>query len=231
MDCPKNAEFVDYYKKGLISAVSFLETEKFVLLAELILKARDSNGTIYILGNGGSASIAAHFAHNLNWDASAKLEDQKKLKALALHENLCHLTGLANDRHYDQIFVEQLRNFLRKNDIVIGISASGNADNVFNALKYAKERKNFTISLSGNDGGKIAKVANLPLVVPSFDQQIIEDVMQTICHITVRTIFYKEFGFIENHLMFADIAILREKDAYLRYRNFKEKECLSKGKG
>jgi D-sedoheptulose 7-phosphate isomerase len=126
---------------------------------------------------------------------------------------------LANDRHYDQIFVEQLRNFLQRNDIVIGISASGNADNVFNALKYAKERKNFTVSLSGNDGGKIAKVANLSWVVPSFDQQIIEDVMQTICHVIVRTIFYREQGFVKNHLEFADIAILREKDAYLVSRN------------
>ncbi len=217
VDYPKNAEFVDYYKKGLISAVSFLEAEKFAVLAELILKARDSNGTVYIMGNGGSASIAAHFAHNLNWDASAKLEDRKRLKALALHENLCHLTGLANDRHYDQIFVEQLRNFLQRNDIVIGISASGNADNVFNALKYAKER-NFTVSLSGNDGGKIAKVANLSWVVPSYDQQIIEDVMQIICHVIVRTIFYRKQGFIKNHLKFADIAILREKEAYLASR-------------
>tara|TARA_Y100000310_G_scaffold344234_1_gene455877 strand:- start:173 stop:886 length:714 start_codon:yes stop_codon:yes gene_type:complete len=218
----ENEKFLQDYLSEEIFVVKSLDNDKFAGLVSEIIKANSAKGTIFLFGNGGSASIASHFAHNLNWDVSADLRNGEKISALALNDNVSHLTGLANDRHYDQIFSEQLKTHLKSNDLVIGMSASGNSDNVYNGLKYARDCGNFTISISGS-GGRIAGVVDKPWEIPSHDQQIVEDIQQIICHVIVRMLFYYYHGFAKQNERFEDIAHLRNKKAYLLSRSEKDK--------
>ena len=90
---------------------------------------------------------------------------EKKFKVICLNDNIPTILAYANDLSYDKVFVEQLKNFLQPGDIVIGISGSGNSLNVLTAVSYAKENGAKTIGLTGFDGGKLARLVDIPLVV------------------------------------------------------------------
>jgi D-sedoheptulose 7-phosphate isomerase len=94
----------------------------------------------------------------------------------------------ANDVSYQDIFVEPLKNFLEPGDVVIGISGSGNSANVLKAVDYASGQGAFTVGLSGFDGGKLAQLARLPLVVPENDMQKVEDVHLIIFHVAMQAL-------------------------------------------
>ena len=211
-----NRKFAQYYRKECAKALANLDIKKIFCFADQIAMTIKKRGYIYIFGNGGSASIAAHFAHNLNRDVSANLKDSQKAKAIALNELVSHFTGIANDRHYDQVFIAQLKNLLEPDDLVIGISASGNSENVIRAIQYAKKRKVNFVTLTGNKGGKLIHHGQLNITIDTRDQQVTEDIIQLICHMIVRLVHYH----MENisDLSFPDIARLREKDNYLKTR-------------
>jgi len=145
-----------------------------------LLKARDRGKRIYICGNGGSASTASHMASDLNKGASRK--DAPRFRAVALTDNIPAMLAWANDASYDDIFVEQLRNHLDKDDVVIGISGSGNSANVLKAIHLANDEGAVTIGLTGFDGGKLAQLAKIVYVVPNNVMQQIEDIHLLIEH-------------------------------------------------
>lgn len=101
------------------------------------------------------------------------------------------ILAYANDLSYDFIFVEQLKNFFRPEDVVIGISGSGNSVNVINAISYAKKNRGFTIGLCGFDGGKLCKLADLPIIVPINDMQKVEDAHVIVAHMAMQKICEK----------------------------------------
>ncbi|MEW6602436.1 MAG: SIS domain-containing protein, partial [Nitrospirota bacterium] len=92
----------------------------------------------------------------------------------------------ANDLSYNKVFVEQLKNFLQPGDVVIGISGSGNSENVLQAISYAKEKGALTIGLTGFDGGKLARLADVPLVASVNDMQKVEDVHMIAVHMLMQ---------------------------------------------
>ena len=150
-------------------------------IVSVLTKARDSGRRIYVMGNGGSASTASHMASDLGKGSNRK--DAPRFKAIALTDNIPVMLAWANDSSYEDIFVEQLRNHLEKGDVVIGISGSGNSENVLRAIEYANETGAETIGLSGFDGGKLAKMARTSYIVPNRCMQQVEDIHLIIEHL------------------------------------------------
>ena len=147
----------------------------------VLIKARQDRKKIFLMGNGGSASTATHFVSDLL--KTSIIKGKCRFKAFSLTDNIPVILAWANDTSYENIFKNQLENFIEKDDVVIGISGSGNSPNVLNAIKFANEMKAHTIVLTGMDGGKISKISKISLIVPSKDMLTIETMHLLICHL------------------------------------------------
>ena len=150
-------------------------------IVDSLLKAREVGGKIFIMGNGGSASTSTHFVADLLKTSITK--NEKRFKAISLSDNIPVILAWSNDESFDRIFVEQLKNFLQKDDVVIGISGSGNSINVINAINFANDSEAVTISLTGMDGGELSKISKINVTVPSNDMLTIETMHLAICHL------------------------------------------------
>ena len=137
-------------------------------------------GKLILMGNGGSAADSQHIAAEL---IGRFKKERKALPAIALTVDTSSLTALGNDYGFETVFERQLEALAQKNDAVMGISTSGNSENVLRALKKANALGAETIGLLGNNGGKIKEVANLSIVIPSNDTARIQEVHITIGHI------------------------------------------------
>lgn len=143
--------------------------------------AYSHNTQIFIMGNGGSAATASHFANDLNKAASS--DAGRRFRAIALTDNVPLLTAWGNDLSYEDIFVEQLKNLYSNGAVVIGISGSGNSPNVLKALRFAKDEGGTTIGFTGYQGGEVKGIVNECIVVPSHCMQQIEDVHLVLEHL------------------------------------------------
>jgi D-sedoheptulose 7-phosphate isomerase len=150
--------------------------------AEELLVAFEQNRTIFLFGNGGSAALASHFACDLGKGTIRSSEPQKRFRVLALTDNLPLLTAWANDSCYEDVFSQQLRNFVEPGDVVFAISGSGNSANVLRALEVAHKAGALNIGLTGYGGGKMKNLCNLCIVIPSENMQIIEDFHLSVTH-------------------------------------------------
>ena len=153
-------------------------------VVEVLQDAYARKAQIFVMGNGGSAATASHLACDINKGLGVGRE--KRFKMICLNDNIPTMLAYANDMSYSDVFVEQLRNFLRPHDVVIGISASGNSENVLKAIEFADARGAVAVEVTGFDGGRLAQVARHSIVVPSRDMQVIEDVHLIICHMLFR---------------------------------------------
>lgn len=144
----------------------------------------NTNNKILIIGNGGSAADAQHFAAELT---NRYKVERRALAAIALTTDSSALTSIANDFDYNQVFSRQIDALANENDIVFAISTSGNSHNIINALKSAQRLKCKTIGLSGNDGGKMAQYCDDIITIPSNDTPRIQEmhilVIHTLCEI------------------------------------------------
>ena len=138
-----------------ISVLQKLDIQEINALMNAIETTRQANGTIYIMGNGGSAATASHFVNDFNKGISEYIE--QKFRFVCLNDNVATVMAIANDIGYDAVFEFQLRGKVTKDDLVIGISGSGNSPNVLNAIEAAKKVKAKTAGLTGYDGGKLRK--------------------------------------------------------------------------
>jgi len=182
-------EFALNYLGELKDAIESLSLDKFEEVVSLILRAYTGENQIFIMGNGGSASTASHFACDINKGVSFGLE--KRFKVICLNDNMPIILAYANDNSYEDIFVEQLKNFLNPDDLLIGISGSGNSKNVLRAVQYGNENRAKTIGLTGFDGGKLAKLAQTSFVVPVNDMQKVEDVHLILTHMIMQSVYKK----------------------------------------
>jgi D-sedoheptulose 7-phosphate isomerase len=156
-------------------------------IADTLVGAYDAGRTVFLCGNGGSAALASHFACDLG-KGTAYCNGGKRFRALALTDNLPTLTAWANDSSYDDVFSEQLKNFVQPHDVAFAISGSGNSKNVLNALHVAREAGAATVGISGFEGGAMKSLCDLCVVVPSNDMQIIEDLHLSITHSIFRIV-------------------------------------------
>src|SRR5712692_11242679 len=156
-------------------------------IADELLKANQSGRMVFLFGNGGSASLASHFACDLG-KGTAYCNGGKRFRVLALTDNIPTMTAWANDCSYEDIFAEQLRNFVQPHDVAFAISGSGNSKNVLNALHVAREASATTIGVTGFAGGKMKSLCDICVVVPSDNMQIIEDLHLSMAHSIYRIV-------------------------------------------
>ena len=156
-------------------------------IADELLTAYEAGRMVYLFGNGGSASLASHFACDLG-KGTAYCNGGKRFRVLALTDNIPAMTAWANDSSYEDVFSEQLRNFVQSQDIAFAISGSGNSGNVIRALQVAREAAATTIGISGFQGGKMKSLCDICLVVPSDDMQVIEDLHLAMAHSIFRIV-------------------------------------------
>ncbi|HDH05630.1 MAG TPA: SIS domain-containing protein [Nitrospirae bacterium] len=172
------------YLDQLKELLDIFPHERFEEIGQALMSAYDKEKQVFIMGNGGSGSTASHFACDINKGCCYGLE--KKFKVICLNDNMPTILAYANDLSYNNIFIEQLKNLLQPGDIVIGISGSGNSENVLLAVSYAKEKDAVTIGLSGFDGGRLAQMVDLPFVAAIDDMQKVEDVHMIVVHMLMQ---------------------------------------------
>ncbi len=183
--------FNDYLYKQNSCLEEILKNDSSINnIISILIDARNSGKKIYTFGNGGSASTASHLVSDLLKTTITK--DVKRFFAISLTDNFAVNSAWANDVSYDDIFVEQLKNFLTKNDIVIAFSGSGNSLNVIKALEFAKDNGAITIGFTGMSGGKLSKICDYCYVVPSDDMLTIESFHVMLCHAIIFTL--RELG-------------------------------------
>lgn len=157
-------------------------------IANALVTAYECGRTVFTFGNGGSASLASHFACDLG-KGTAYCNGGKRLRVLALTDSLPTLTAWANDSGYEDIFSEQLRNFIQPQDVAFAISGSGNSKNVLNALQVARDARATTLGISGFQGGGMKSLCDICVVVPSNNMQIIEDLHLAMAHSIFRVVY------------------------------------------
>ena len=165
------------------SSKAILETkkisEKISKVVEIILKGLQNDNKVIIFGNGGSAADSQHFAAEL---IGRYLIERKSLAAISLTTDSSIITALGNDYGFEYIFSRQCESIVKKNDIVIAISTSGQSKNVINAILTSQKRGAVTIALTGNDGGELQKIADVSLTVPSNSTPRIQEAHRIIIH-------------------------------------------------
>ena len=164
------SEYLEMEKKTIES----LNREELLSVVNAFLDVYEKEGTIYVLGNGGSASTASHMANDYNKGLNEFLD--KKFRFVCINDNVATLMSIANDISYEEVFRMQLRGKLEEKDLVVGISGSGNSMNVINAISYAKEMGVKTVGLCGYEGGKLKALSDVVLHVKLNNMQIVEDI-------------------------------------------------------
>lgn len=148
-------------------------------VVDAILHAHARRGHVYVLGNGGSAATATHFACDLSKSTASPW--RSGLRVTALTDSAALLTAWANDTAYERVFAEPLRSLLDPGDLVVAISASGNSDNVLEAVGVARSLGAVTVGLTGFGGGRLLAAVDLALVADSADYGVVED-----CHLVLQ---------------------------------------------
>ncbi len=162
--------------KKIISELSAIES-----ISNIAINTLKNGNTIFLCGNGGSASDSIHIAAEIV--GKFNLEDRKSLPAISLTSNQSNITSIGNDFGFDYIFSRQLEGLGKNNDLLIALSTSGNSNNVLNAIKTAKELDMKSVGLTGFDGGKMKKLCDTILQVPSSNTARIQEVHILIGHI------------------------------------------------
>lgn len=187
----KYGEYVERLQ-GELAKVDEAEVQK---LADLIYEAWDLGNTVYIFGNGGSATTATHMCEDLGKSSLREkdLLDEKKsakrLRVLSLTDNVGWLLALGNDVGYEHIFSQQLANFGRPGDVAVGISGSGNSKNVLNAIDWANRHEMKTYSMTGFSGGKLRPLAQSGMHVPLDDMGMVESIHLALFHWVLNDVF------------------------------------------
>ncbi|MBI4377656.1 MAG: D-sedoheptulose 7-phosphate isomerase [Nitrospinae bacterium] len=163
-------------KRAVAEAMADRIEEAIVLISDAV----KSGKKVLLMGNGGSAADAQHIAGEL---VGRFKKERKAIPTIALSTDTSILTAIGNDYGFERVFERQLEALGEKGDVVIGISTSGNSENVYRAMRLAKENGLKTIGLLGNDGGKIKELSDIPLIVPSKNTPRIQEVHITIGHI------------------------------------------------
>jgi D-sedoheptulose 7-phosphate isomerase len=178
--------FAVKYLARLRHVMDAFDLETFDKTVQMILDAYEHQSHIFIMGNGGSGATASHLACDINKGCCNDLD--KKFKMLCLNDNIPTMLALANDISYEAVFEEQIKNFFNAGDVVIGISGSGNSENVLRAIGYAAANGGKTIGWSGFGGGKLAAMVDLAFVVKSDDMQQVEDAHMVVAHMIMQSV-------------------------------------------
>jgi D-sedoheptulose 7-phosphate isomerase len=174
-----NSYFTDL--EHMLRDISLAHLQEILTLLE---NAYRDGHRIFIMGNGGSAATASHFA--LDLAKNTIRAGAPRLKAISLTDHVPLITAWSNDTAYEHIFEEQLANMIESGDVVIGISTSGNSSNVINALNLAKKSRAFTVGLLGAEGGLTKRIVDAYVLAPGQNIEQEEDAHMILAHIITR---------------------------------------------
>lgn len=172
---------INNYFDRLKLTLDMISREEIMVFAELLENARSTKNTVFVMGNGGSAATASHFVCDFNKGAS--FGKPERFRVICLNDSMPTLSAYSNDVAYSEVFVEQLKNFLKPGDLVVGISCSGNSENILKAIRFANQNDAVTAGWTGFKGGKLKNLARHAVHVPVDDMQLSEDVHMILNHL------------------------------------------------
>jgi D-sedoheptulose 7-phosphate isomerase len=178
--------FIQNYIGELKETLDNLSEEVVEQVLEILHEARLNNQQVFILGNGGSASTASHFVCDLG--KNTRVAGTPNFRVMGLTDNIALFSALANDDGYENVFAQQLGNYLQPGDVVIGISTSGNSKNVINAIELANLAEAKTIGFTGFDSGELGLLVDINLHVPSHSIEQVEDVHLVLEHLITKAL-------------------------------------------
>lgn len=177
-------EQIEEYILKLKMTLDLMDKKEIFKLKNIFENTKKQNSQIFTFGNGGSGSTASHMVCDILKGCSYGKTDRYKI--MCLNDNIPTLLAYSNDVSYDEVFIEQLKNYMSSGDLVIGISGSGNSKNVIKAIDYANDNGAITIGFTGFNGGLLKDKSQISIHVPIDDMQITEDL-----HIIVMHMLYK----------------------------------------
>jgi D-sedoheptulose 7-phosphate isomerase len=163
---------------------------KFLETINLISQAFEQGNKLLLFGNGGSAADAQHIAAEF---VNRYIIDRPPLPAIALTTDTSILTSVSNDLTFHEIFAKQVKALGKDGDVAIGLSTSGNSSNVIKAFEVAREMGIKTVALAGNDGGMLAKIADIAMIVPSSSTPRIQETHILVAHILCEMVEHQLF--------------------------------------
>jgi D-sedoheptulose 7-phosphate isomerase len=169
------------YIKSVCEVANEVDLTAVSKVIDLLEEAYHTGKSVFVIGNGGSAANASHFAQDLSKGAVPDMEG-KRFKVMSLADNVSFITAVANDIAFDRVFDMQLRQFAAAGDILIAISGSGNSANILRAVEYARQLRMKVVSFTGFNGGKLIKTSDIQVHVPCGDMCKSEAVHSIIFH-------------------------------------------------
>jgi D-sedoheptulose 7-phosphate isomerase len=183
-------DYIRGYLGKLQVVLNAFDPKEIAAAGALLSAAREEGRQVFIAGNGGSAALASHAAVDLGKGCSRNRE--KRFRVLSLTDNVPWITAVGNDLAYEDIFVEQLKNYAQKGDLLLAISGSGNSKNILKAVQYANQTGCITIGISGFKGGELKGLVNHHIHVKADHMGRIEDGQLIVCHILLYAIMDTE---------------------------------------
>lgn len=184
------------YFEVLERVLSDIDTASIDSFVNKIIESYKKDKFLFVIGNGGSAASASHFAQDLAKGVFINNQgERKRIKALSLVDNVPYMTALANDDGYENIFSGQLINFASMGDVLIVISGSGNSKNIIKAVDFARENGIEVIGITGYDGGYLKEHSDISVHVPLAEMCSVESVHSIIFHYVIsklKSILYKD---------------------------------------
>lgn len=176
-------EFVDGYLSYLSGLLTRIDSHAIAEVIQEIEAMGKRGGTLYVLGNGGSAATASHMVND--WAFGIRSNEGPFFRVIGLADNSSVITALANDIGFEDIFVEQLKVYLRPLDVVLAISVSGNSNNVLKAVDFARKVGAKVVTCTGFDGGRLQGLGDIRVHVPTIQGEYgpTEDLFQILDHI------------------------------------------------
>lgn len=169
----KNQNYITEYLAGIREIADRISKEDIDKVIEHLYAAWAGSRRIFIFGNGGSAGTASHFAADLN--KCTAIEGKKRIKVMSLVDSVPWVSALTNDDGWDNVYVEQMKNFFEPGDVALALSVHGGSgkdkaglwsQNLLKGLQYARDNKGIALGFSGFDGGAMKEMADACVVVP-----------------------------------------------------------------
>jgi D-sedoheptulose 7-phosphate isomerase len=177
---------IEDYLDHLKLVLEQLDRERIRDLVGILTVVRESGNHVFFMGNGGSGSTASHFATDLG--KGTAVAGKRRFKVLPLNDHLPTFSAYANDQGYESVFAEQLRAFVERGDVVIGLSASGNSPNVLRAMEVARAAGAIRVGFTGFDGGALRRSVDLNLHAPAHNVGRAEDAHHIVMHLVCEII-------------------------------------------
>lgn len=207
--------YMQTYIGELKETLDNLSEEVVEQVMDILHETRMNNQQVFILGNGGSASTASHFVCDLG--KNTRVAGTPNFRVMGLTDNMALFSALANDEGYDNVFAQQLGNYLQPGDVVIGISTSGNSKNVINAIELANSGEAKTIGFTGFDGGELGLLVDINLHVQSHSIEHVEDIHLVLEHLITKALREKAMEMVLDDsplALLTEINIDEEKSSF-----------------